>query len=40
MLTKEQYLGAVAERVQRSGGRLNTVQIGPSAASVLPGTDR
>ncbi|WP_037308734.1 hypothetical protein [Amycolatopsis orientalis] len=34
MLTKEQYLGAVAERVQRSGGRLNTVQIGPSAAVV------
>ncbi|GAB3704379.1 hypothetical protein GCM10027598_04380 [Amycolatopsis oliviviridis] len=34
MLTKEQYLGAVAERIQRSGGRLNTVQIGPSAAVV------
>ncbi len=34
MLTKEQYLGAVAERIQRSGGRLNTVQIGPSTAVV------
>lgn len=34
MLTKEQYLGAVAERIQRSGGRLDTVQIGPSAAVV------
>ena len=34
MLTSEQYLGAVAERVQRSGGRLNTVQIGPATAVV------
>ena len=34
MLTPEQYLGAVAERVQRSGGRLNTVQIGPATAVV------
>jgi hypothetical protein len=34
VLTPEQYLGAVAERVQRSGGRLNTVQIGPATAVV------
>ncbi len=34
MLTPEQYLGAVAERVQRSGGRLNSVQIGPATAVV------
>jgi hypothetical protein len=34
MLTGEQYLGAVAERIQRSGGRLNSVQIGPATAVV------
>lgn len=34
MLTSEQYLGAVAERIQRSGGRLNSVQIGPATAVV------
>ncbi|RSD20133.1 hypothetical protein [Amycolatopsis eburnea] len=34
MLTPEQYLGAVAERIQRSGGRLNSVQIGPATAVV------
>ncbi|HET6709284.1 hypothetical protein [Amycolatopsis sp.] len=34
MLTPEQYLGAMAERIQRSGGRLNTVQIGPATAVV------
>ncbi|SFW53258.1 hypothetical protein [Amycolatopsis australiensis] len=34
MLTPEQYLGVVAERIQRSGGRLNTVQIGPAACPV------
>lgn len=34
MLTSEQYLGAVAERIQRSGGRLNSVQIGPAVAAV------
>lgn len=34
MLTPEQYLGVVAERVQRSGGRLNSVQIGPATAVV------
>lgn len=34
MLTSEQYLGAVAERIQRSGGRLNSVQIGPAVAVV------
>ncbi|WP_328605525.1 hypothetical protein OG943_36820 [Amycolatopsis sp. NBC_00345] len=34
MLTPEQYLQVVAERVQRSGGWLNTVQIGPATAVV------
>ncbi|WP_410667144.1 hypothetical protein [Amycolatopsis sp. cmx-4-68] len=34
MLTPERYLGAVAERIQRSGGRLNSVQIGPATAVV------
>ncbi|MDT8910431.1 hypothetical protein [Amycolatopsis sp. PS_44_ISF1] len=34
MLTPEQYLQVVAERVQRSGGRLHTVRIGPSTAVV------
>ncbi|MEC3974562.1 hypothetical protein [Amycolatopsis sp. H20-H5] len=34
MITTEQYLGAVAERVRRSGGRLNSVQIGPTTAVV------
>ncbi|WP_328613277.1 hypothetical protein OHS18_31025 [Amycolatopsis sp. NBC_00355] len=34
MLTSEQYLGAVAERIQRSGGRLNSVQFGPAVAVV------
>ncbi|MFB9684817.1 hypothetical protein [Amycolatopsis plumensis] len=34
MLTPEQYLGAMAERVQRAGGRLHTVQIGPATAVV------
>jgi hypothetical protein len=34
VLTPEQYLGVVAERVQRSGGRLNSVQIGPVTAVV------
>ena len=34
MLTPEQYLGVVAERIQRSGGRLNSVQIGPATAVV------
>ena len=34
MLTPEQYLGAMAERIQRAGGRLNTVQIGPATAVV------
>ncbi|WP_158879746.1 hypothetical protein [Amycolatopsis anabasis] len=34
MLTPEQYLGVVAERIQRSGGRLNSVQIGPATAAV------
>ncbi|WP_329053459.1 hypothetical protein OG738_11375 [Amycolatopsis sp. NBC_01488] len=32
MLTPEQYLGAVAERIQRSGGNLGSVQIGPATA--------
>ena len=34
MLTPEQYLGAVAERIQRSGGVLNSVQIGPAVCAV------
>ena len=34
MLTPEQYRGVVAERVQRGGGRLNSVQIGPATAVV------
>ncbi|GHG04499.1 MULTISPECIES: hypothetical protein [Amycolatopsis] len=34
MLTPEQYLGAMAERIQRAGGRLHTVQIGPATAVV------
>ncbi|MEV5715399.1 hypothetical protein AB0L41_15980 [Amycolatopsis mediterranei] len=34
MLTPEQYLGAMAERIQRAGGRLNSVQIGPATAVV------
>jgi hypothetical protein len=34
VLTSEQYLGAVADRIQRSGGRLNSVQIGPATAVV------
>ena len=34
VLTSEQYLGAVAERIQRSGGRLNSVQFGPAVAVV------
>lgn len=32
MLTPEQYLGVVAERIQRSGGNLGSVQIGPATA--------
>ncbi|MET7990552.1 hypothetical protein ABZU76_06545 [Amycolatopsis sp. NPDC005232] len=34
MFTPDQYLQVVAERVQRSGGRLSTVQIGPVTAAV------
>jgi hypothetical protein len=34
VLTPEQYLGAMAERIQRAGGRLNSVQIGPATAVV------
>jgi hypothetical protein len=34
VITPEQYLGVVAERIQRSGGRLNSVQIGPAVAVV------
>ncbi|MFF4598157.1 hypothetical protein [Amycolatopsis sp. NPDC001319] len=34
MFTPDQYLHVVAERVQRSGGRLSTVQIGPVTAAV------
>lgn len=34
MLTPEQYLGAMAQRIQQSGGRLNSVQIGPATAVV------
>ncbi len=34
MLTPEQYFGAMAERIQRAGGLLNTVQIGPATAVV------
>ncbi|MEU4669749.1 hypothetical protein AB0F91_17640 [Amycolatopsis sp. NPDC023774] len=34
MLTPDQYLQVVAERVQRSGGQLSTVQIGPVTAAV------
>ncbi|MEU4518514.1 hypothetical protein AB0F52_07305 [Amycolatopsis sp. NPDC024027] len=34
MLTPEQYLGAMADRIQRAGGRLNSVQIGPATAVV------
>ncbi len=34
VLTPEQYLQVVAERVVRSGGRLNTVQIGPVTCAV------
>jgi hypothetical protein len=34
LLTPEQYLQVVAERVQRSGGWLSTVQIGPTTAVV------
>ncbi|WP_329069814.1 hypothetical protein [Amycolatopsis sp. NBC_01480] len=34
MLTPEQYLQVVAERVQRSGGWLSSVQIGPATAVV------
>ncbi|SEP51942.1 hypothetical protein [Amycolatopsis saalfeldensis] len=34
MLTPEQYLQVVAERVQRSGGWLSSVQIGPTTAVV------
>ena len=34
MLTPEQYLRVVAERVQRSGGWLSSVQIGPTTAVV------
>jgi hypothetical protein len=34
VLTPEQYLGAMAERVQRAGGRLNSVPIGPATAVV------
>jgi hypothetical protein len=34
VLTPEQYLGVVAERIQRGGGRLNSVQIGPATAVV------
>ncbi|MFI5611313.1 hypothetical protein [Amycolatopsis sp. NPDC051903] len=34
MFTPEQYLHVVAERVQRSGGQLSTVQIGPVTAAV------
>ncbi len=32
LLTPEQYLGAVAERIQRSGGNLGSVPIGPAVA--------
>lgn len=34
MITPEQYLAAVAERIHRSGGRLNQVRIGPATAVV------
>ena len=34
MLTPEQYLGAMAQRIQQSGGQLNSVQIGPATAVV------
>jgi len=34
VLTPEQYLGAMAQRIQQSGGRLNSVQIGPATAVV------
>ncbi|WP_372667579.1 hypothetical protein [Amycolatopsis kentuckyensis] len=34
MLTPEQYLGVVAERIQRSGGNFGTVQIGPALCPV------
>jgi hypothetical protein len=34
VLTPEQYLGAMADRIQRAGGRLNSVQIGPATAVV------
>lgn len=34
MITPEQYLGAVADRIQRSGARAMQVQIGPAMALV------
>lgn len=34
MLTPEQYVGVVAERIQRSGGRLHSVRIGLATAVV------
>jgi len=34
VLTPEQYLGAMAQRIQQSGGQLNSVQIGPATAVV------
>ncbi|MEV7092983.1 hypothetical protein AB0M80_09045 [Amycolatopsis sp. NPDC051045] len=40
MLTPEQYLGAMAERIQRAGGRLDSVQIGPATAVVGLFTER
>jgi hypothetical protein len=30
VITAKRHLGVVAERIQRAGGRLNSVQIGPA----------
>ncbi|MCU1685668.1 MAG: hypothetical protein JWQ81_6407 [Amycolatopsis sp.] len=40
MITPEQYVGVVAERIQRGGGRLNSVQLGPAIAAVGLFTER